>query len=140
MVSLTVDPSRLIETEYDKGIDLSITIIIDREMLIEPLVKFEVFPNINYYKMAIGGFYVVEVGKLEFAGGLEIGLIHRKKPNLNSYGSWFSYGINFETRLFIFEKFPFIATYNIQRRTDFQMYGTQIKQIGSLYIGFGFLF
>lgn len=140
LLIIAIDPSRIVETNYDKGIDLELTLILDTEAFIEPLIKFEVFPNIDFYKLAVGGFYTLELNKIELSAGLEIGLIHRKKPNLKSYGSWFSLGINFQTRWYLFEKFPLVASYNIQRRTDFLMYKTRIKNVGSLFIGVGYLF
>ena len=153
MLIITIDPSRIIETNYDKGIDISLTLILDKKAFIEPLIKFEAFPNIDFYKMSVGGLYTVQLNEmeinfelfilsfyLEFSAGIEIGLIHRKKPNLKSYGSWFSPGVNFQTRLFIVERLPLIANYNIQRRTDFAMYGTKTENRGSLFIGVGYLF
>ena len=140
MLIITIDPSRIIETNYDKGIDISLTLILDKKAFIEPLIKFEAFPNIDFYKMSVGGLYTVKLRKLELSAGIEIGLIHRKKPNLKSYGSWFSPGVNFQTRLFILERLPLIANYNIQRRTDFAMYNTKTENRGSLFIGVGYLF
>lgn len=140
LLIIAIDPSRIVESNYDKGIDLELTLILDTEAFIEPLIKFEVFPNIDFYKMSIGGFYTLELNKLELSAGVEIGLIHRKKPNLKSFGSWFSPGINFQTRWYLFERFPLIVSYNIQRRTDFAMYNTKIENRGSFFIGAGYLF
>jgi len=57
---------------------------------------------------------------------------------LKSFGAWWTYGFNGEIRVFKpFENIPIIASYNYQRRTDFQMYGSEPKFVGSLYLGLG---
>ena len=148
LLTLTIDGSRLIEksSEFDSGLDIVATLIIDRDAFIQPLVKIEAFPDIHFYKYAVGGNYTFDIYDKydllsELSIGFEIGQIIRKKTNLESYYGFYSYGFNAEIRIFKpFENLPIIATYNYQKRTDFEMYNASQKFIGSLYVGLGFVF
>jgi len=142
LLTLAVDPSRLVENkkEFDSGLNAVATLTIDTEAFIEPFLRVEVFPSIDFIKTSIGGFYVIEYNYFEFAVAPELSLIHRQKPNLDSWGSWLSYGLNFEVRYYITDKIPIILSNNNQRRTDFEMYNTKVKTVSSVYIGVGYKF
>ena len=142
MVTLTIDPSRAVENKdnFDSGIDIELTLIIDTEVLIEPFIKIEYFSNIDFIKSAVGGSYTMYVNKWHFAPSVELGLIHRKKPNLKSWNMFLSPALNFEIRYLITERIGLITNINNQYRTDFKMYGTTPKNVTSVKIGVGYIF
>lgn len=148
MVTLTVDPSRAIKDvqEFEQGLDIVGTLILDRKSLIEPLIKVEYFPNIKFIKLAIGGNYIISIYKwideplLEFGPGLELGLIIRQRPNLKSWAQRISPAFNFDIRLFLFERTPIIFSYNGQYRTDFSIYNLNAEMVHSVYVGLGYTF
>lgn len=159
MISITIDGSRLIEDpeNFDSGLDIVGTLVISRKTKIEPFMKFEVFPNIDFYKFGIGAGYKIPINKrnqdrlFEFVAGVEVGLIFRKdiphhdnfiSENSDSMSGWLTYGFNGEIRYFLFQRFPLILSHNYQRRTDWKIYGenADIKFVGSTYFGIGFVF
>ena len=159
MISVTIDGSRLFEDpeNFDSGLDIVGTFVISRKTKIEPFMKFEVFPNIDFYKFGFGAGYKIPINKrnqdrlFEFVASVELGLIFRKNipdhnnfvnENSGSMSGWMTYAFNGEIRYFLFQRFPFILSHNYQRRTDWKIYGenAEIKFVGSTYFGIGYIF
>lgn len=148
MLTATLDGSRLIEDpkEYDSGMDLTLTMIMLRQYRVRPLIKVELFPNLQYYKTSIGAEYALPIDNrngllLELVGGLEAGMISRSTSDYEAYFGYVTYGVNWDVRLFEpFERFPIIFSSNGQYRSDFDIYGTEPDWVWSLSLGLGFTF
>lgn len=160
MVTITADGSRLIEdkNEFDSGLDIVATLVLDKDTKFEKIIRFEAFPNINYYKFGIGGNYVMQINNkkrhrfIELVAGIEGGVIYRKNlPRTGSEGqiydrksfsAFLTYAVNFEFRYYITDRIPLIISNNSQKRNDFKIYGENAETtfVNSNYIGIGFIF
>lgn len=149
LLTITIDGSRLIEdsSNYDSGLDISGTFVMLRENRLRPLIKFEAFPNLQFYKTSIGAEYSVPIFNkyrdllIELSIGGEVGMISRSTSEYEAYFGYVTYGFNGDIRLFKpLKRFPIIISYNEQWRSDMDIWNAESKFVGSLFIGLGYSF
>lgn len=143
-VDILIDWSRMIENrdQYDSGLNLTAVLTLDRHALLNPTFRLEIFPNLNFNRFGVGPDYRFDLGltNMEFAVGAEVGIITRKRPGLESYGNWWTYGANGTMRIFPSECWSIVVLYNVLRRPDFQLHGAEPGFVESLFVGMGYLF
>lgn len=147
ILTITVDGSRLIDNKnkFDHGLDLITTLYFDRDTNYEKFIRLEWFKNINYIKLGIGIQKKIHVTpKIDIATGVEGSLIYREKPSKWAWCSFLSYAINSDVKYNLGTDMYLIASYNYQRRTDFNMYGEgekeKVKFVGTSSFGLGYRF
>lgn len=144
LLTITLDGSRLIEdkSNTDSGLDVALTFVMLRQFKIRPLIKFEAFPNLEYYKTSLGVEYVIPIKDIfELSAGVEVGMISRSTSEYEAYFGYTTYGFNGDIRLFEpLKNFPIVISYNIQKRNDLDIWGADPKFIGSLFVGVGWSF
>lgn len=155
MVSIQIDGSRLIEdkSQPDRGANVLVSIVHTRDYWMQFAIKVEAFPNIRYYRGGFGPQFKVPIYAgyydplIELSAGIEVGVIYRfvtKSFDKHWMRGYYTYALNGDILFYVpglaQGRTPIIFTYNLQRRTDFEMYNEPIKFVGSVFIGIGYIF